>query len=355
MVKVLVKDSSDPFQRAADVTATPVEAGADGPVRPPKIAHELPAWLLSLMLHATLLVTLGFMVRVTQRGADLEPARGGGIVLARNVDGSSEYFGEEDAEDAAASASTESSESPDTAQSALPSGPEMPVDLAGMLPQASTSVSGSDMGNSMPSASGFASSSRPSGGRIDGNQAKTSVFGAEGVGNKFVYVFDRSASMDGYQGRPLAAAKAELIASLEDLDQVHQFQIIFYNDHPMMFNPFRPQPPRMLFGDAQTKRLAQNFVRGVVAAGGTRHMEALKLALGMSPDVIFFLTDADEPQLTSAQLEEIRQRNARVGATINAIQFGAGPNRGGLNFLGRLANMNGGQHVYVDVTRLPAH
>ncbi len=316
------------------------------------MSHALPAWLLSLMLHATLLVALGFMVRVTQRGGDLQPARGGGIVLARDVDGSSEYFGEEDA---SASDRAQSQDTQQATQGALPSSQEMPVDLAGALPQQATSVSGNELGDALPSAAGFATGARPLGGRVGGNQAKTSIFGAEGVGNKFVYVFDRSASMDGFQGRPLVAAKAELIASLEDLDQVHQFQIIFYNDQPTVFNPFRPQPPRMLFGDSQTKRLAQNYVRGVIAAGGTRHLEALKLALGMNPDVIFFLTDADEPQLSPTQLEEIRQRNARVGAMINTIQFGAGPDQGGLNFLVRIANMNGGQHVYVDVTRLPAN
>ncbi len=315
----------------------------------------MPAWLLSVLLHATLLVSLGFLVRVTQRGGDLEPARGGGIVLARDVDGAAEYFGEDGQQDDPSSDQSDRQEAQSTTPAALPSSQEMPVDLAGALPQPAATASGSDLGDSLPSASGFAAGSRPSGGSVSGNQAKTSVFGAEGIGNKFVYVFDRSASMDGFQGRPLAAAKAELIASLEDLDQVHQFQIIFYNDQPTVFNPFRPQPPRMLFGDSQTKRLAQNFVRGIIAAGGTKHLEALKLALGMSPDVIFFLTDADEPQLSPAELEQIRQRNGRVGATINTIQFGAGPNQGGMNFLMRLANMNGGQHVYVDVTGLPAH
>ena len=74
----------------------------------------------------------------------------------------------------------------------------------------------------------------------------------------------------------------------------------------------------------------------------------------MKPDVIFFLTDAAEPQLSSSQLEKIRQKNNRVGATIHAIEFGAGPNQGGVNFLMRLAGQNGGSHVYVDVTGLPS-
>jgi hypothetical protein len=237
---------------------------------------------------------------------------------------------------------------------ALPSSEDLPLDLLGSLPKSPEVSSGSEMGVSLPKADGLAKGmGLPARGALGGNPAKTSIFGAQGVGSKFVYVFDRSASMDGYQGRPLRAAKSELSASLSDLEKVHQFQIIFYNDSPTVFNPQYPQPPRMLFGEEQTKRLAQNFVRGIIAAGGTQHMEALNLALGMKPDVIFFLTDAAEPQLSAAELATIRSRNNRVGATIHAIEFGAGPNRGDINFLKRLASENGGSHVYVDVTRLP--
>ncbi len=320
--------------------------------RPPTLSRGLPAWLLSFLLHAALLVALGFMVQVAQRGAQLEPARGGGIVLAHDVDGEAEYYGEYDD----ASSSSPASEKSSTATAAvLPSGEELPIDLAGALPSASVASAGMALADSLPTADGFTKGARlPPRGSIGGNQTKTSIFGAEGVGSKFVYVFDRSASMDGYQGRPLRAAKSELIASLEDLDKAHQFQIIFYNDRPTVFNPSYPQPPRMLFGDASTKRRAQNFVRGVIAAGGTEHMEALKRAIAMRPDVIFFLTDAAEPQLSPNQLAKIRQLNNRVGATIHAIEFGAGPNQGGLNFLVRLARQNGGSHIYVDVTRLPS-
>ena len=44
---------------------------------------------------------------------------------------------------------------------------------------------------------------------------ETSVFGSRGIGTKFVYVFDRSNSMNDFEGRPLAGAKRELLASLE--------------------------------------------------------------------------------------------------------------------------------------------
>jgi hypothetical protein len=307
--------------------------------------------LLSLLFHITVLLSLAVFIRVTPRGAFLEPARGGGIVLARDVGGASQYFG---AEGDAAGQSQQSSPQETSSGDALPGGQEVPVDLAGALPAAASPTAGGGVGDGLPSASGMTAGGTNTGrGSIGGNPAHTQVFGAQGTGNKFVYVFDRSASTDGFQGRPLAAEKRELIASLKDLDDIHQFQIVFYNEQPTVFNPEHPLPPKMLFGDSPTKRLAQNFVKGIVAAGGTGHSAALRLALGMKPDVIFFLTDAGDPVMTDREVDDICQRNQRTGATINVIEFGSGPNPGGENFLVRLARRNSGQHVYVDVTRLP--
>jgi hypothetical protein len=67
--------------------------------------------------------------------------------------------------------------------------------------------------------------------------------------------------------------------------------------------------------------------------------------------VIFFLTDADEPRMTTQQLAHIARSNH--GTTINAIEFGFGKQNETDNFLVRLARQNGGQHVYVDVSQLP--
>ena len=69
--------------------------------------------------------------------------------------------------------------------------------------------------------------------------ATTKIFGIEARGTKFVYVFDRSASMSDHGGKPLRAAKAELLASLNNLDEHNQFYIIFYNEEPRMFKPAR--------------------------------------------------------------------------------------------------------------------
>ena len=80
-------------------------------------------------------------------------------------------------------------------------------------------------------------------------------------------------------------------------------------------------------------------------------MQALTMALRMNPDVVFFLTDADEPRLSTSELQRIRARNR--GTSINTIEFGSGPSSGRYTFLRQLADENQGKHAYVDVTSLP--
>jgi len=181
-------------------------------------------------------------------------------------------------------------------------------------------------------------------------KARTSLFGIVGEGYKFVYVFDRSGSMGGSGRNALRAVKAELLASLESLDTVHQFQIVFYNERPVIFNP-SGIPGKLAFANEQNKERAQRFIQSIVADGGTEHEEALRLAVRMHPDVIFFLTDADEPKLTRSQLDTIQRLAA--GIIIHAIEFGPGPKPDGKSFLAVLAGENGGQYTYVDISKSP--
>jgi von Willebrand factor type A domain len=179
---------------------------------------------------------------------------------------------------------------------------------------------------------------------------QTQVFGVTSSGSRFVYVFDRSLSM---QGAPLAAVKRELQASLARLQPVHQFQVIFYNERPRIMRLDPSQPAQMMFADESGFRAAESFVGGITAAGGTDHVAALKMALRINPDVVFFLTDADDPALSKRDLDEIQRANN--GTLVHAIEFKNGPDQGKGEFLRKLAGQNGGQYKYVDVTTLPAN
>lgn len=182
-----------------------------------------------------------------------------------------------------------------------------------------------------------------------GGKAKTSMFGITAEGYKFVYCMDRSGSMGGSGRKSLPAVKAELLASLNNLDTVHQFQIVFYNEQPVVFNP-TGTPHRLAFATDQNKQRAEQFLDTIVADGGTDHQQALRTSIALRPDVIFLLTDADRPELDAEQLKKIAYQAG--GITIHAIEFGSGPKPGKESFLAQLASQNGGQYTYVDIAKL---
>lgn len=309
----------------------------------------LPSWLISLALHLALMLGLGIALGAAKRqGA--APVRTADVGIAlKQSQGPTQYYHAPDAqgatEQSAASGPTDAAAALDALLSDRP-----PMDPSAALPAMHTAPGlGALEGGQVGSAQG-AAAGHGSGGRGVGGIGRTQVFGIPGEGYKFVYVFDRSGSMGGFGGSPLNAAKAELLASLASLEQTHQFQIIFYNDRPAKFNP-TGDPDRLVFANERNKALAERFVRSITAEGGTRHEEALLAAIKLQPDVVFFLTDADEPKLWPDQLARINRLAA--GITIHAIEFGYGPQSDSDNFLVRLARQNGGQHAYVDVSRLP--
>lgn len=310
---------------------------------------RLPAWALSAIVHLVLLISLGLVLRPVIKGVEGGSDREGGILVVKRTSSKVEFLSESDLSEVSeqSESTQESSESP----SPFPQSSDNPAEQQGLFPTMDGSIGpvGSQT-SAVPDASELLNG-LGSGGQV-GQDASTQVFGAQGTGSKFIYVFDRSSSMEGFGGRPRKAAQDELAASLGVLKSTHQFQIIFYNEDPSVFNPNPNRPPRLMFGTEDNLKDAQRFIQAIRGAGGTSHVEPLTLALNMGPDVIFFLTDAQEPSLTDSELDRIRQRN-RSNASINTIEFGAGPQQNPNNFLAKLARQNGGQHVYVDVTKLP--
>ncbi len=311
---------------------------------------ETPSWLLSAAVHFAALILLAISL-------ERPPAGAAGLVSWELG------FAESSADDPRETLPFEvvpSPANPSAADSMAAStggepvrsladalGGPVPIDPSGALPAApAVGASSGETGAGDIRSTIGAAQSRPV---AVGGKATVGVFGTKGEGYKFVYVFDRSGSMGGSGRNALEAAKAELLASLRALEQTHQFQIIFYNDRVSKFNP-TGDPDRLVFATEQNKQAAARFLSTITADGGTQHEAALSAAIKLRPDVIFFLTDADDPKLYPAQLQRIhRMAN---GITINTIEFGYGPRVDDDNFLVRLARENGGQHAYFDVSTL---
>ena len=303
--------------------------------------RAIPAWLLSFLVHSVLFAIGIFLVGRFSQGASEVETRTGGIVLVDVQSETTEYLSEGEVDDSS-SASQQQSPPP------LPADDERPPDLPGMNASESQLTGVGDDFNQLTGADSLlngTSSNRPLGGRVT-----TEVFGVKGTGSVFVYVFDRSASMEGYEGRPLRAAKKQLIESVESLGDKHQFQIIFYNDGVKIFRSQSASSARLVFAEAAAKRNAFSFINNIRGERGTNHMQALQAALRLGPDVIFLLTDA-EGGFTSREMNILTSWN-RAGTIINAIEFGVGNRANSDGSLKRLANETGGQYTYKNVLTL---
>ena len=283
--------------------------------------RKLPAWIGSILFHAVLLLLIlyWFSLPSVNRDAPGERAAVGTIFFQSGG-------GAQQAET-----------SPTDVQVADSELPEQITDQTAQTVLTHTLAPGEDQGGGDPGTATAGELSDIHGGSVGAGDATTHVFGLGGTGRHFVYVFDRSASMD---GRPMQAARAELIRSLNALDDSHQFNIIFFN------NDLTRWQPRLVPATGQNRLSAVRFVEGITAIGGTLPREPLLAAIGHQPDVIFFLTDGVERyELTHAHLEQIRRANNQR-TQINVIEFGGGFLSRPSPLLQQLAIENRGEHRF---------
>lgn len=295
---------------------------------------------MSFVLHGCLFgCMLLLMIRYSSGAGEVEN-RTGGIVLIDKSSQTTEYLDEGDVRQSSASNQSQTSPPPTSITNELP--PELPGFATG---QSTLTGVGDDLTQSNSGAESMTfgdSSNQPFGGKVT-----TEVFGVKGTGSRFVYVFDRSASMEDMGGKPLRAAKRQLLESMNSLGEIQQFQIIFYNNDTKMFRGDRGAAS-LAFATEENKSRAIRFVSSIGGEGGTDHVSALKLALSLGPDVVFLLTDA-EGGFTTGDLFAISGWN-KSGAVINAIEFGLGAQRGNTdNSLRAVARESRGQYIYKDL------
>jgi hypothetical protein len=185
------------------------------------------------------------------------------------------------------------------------------------------------------------------GGDTQGTPGGLTVFGAQARGRTFVMVIDRSASMGAQGLGALSAAADELARQMGSLDERQRVQIVAYHAAPSQLDAhWLPATP-------QNKERLLKYLRGLPAFGSTNHTAALTTALKLKPEVIFLITDGDDPGMDPGQLRIIREL-ARGRTTIHTIHFGRGSEGGPSDhFMRKLAADNGGGYVWVNADRLP--
>jgi von Willebrand factor type A domain len=317
--------------------------------------------LLSLLAHLVLLLVFSVYLGIRYPGAvgfTTEPTREVGIVIknqANNpnalVQGESQEG--EMTESVADGATTNGSTVPARATPDQP-----PVET--MLPreEASTLIG---PGVNLPIGATVMDPRQPV--KSDGGQRKaatgtvggptgTAFMGTRDQGSKVVFVIDASGSMMSHNS--MQVAKASLVSSLQELDGNQQFLIIFYDDKPVVLHLRDAHQPQLYAATEIHKTLAKQKIAGIHPGTGTQHFPALEMALRLKPDVVFFLTDGQEPPISEGELKSLKKLNGQK-TRIHSIEFGVGPEvsegANPRNFLRKLSYQNGGTYRYYDVTR----
>ena len=168
--------------------------------------------------------------------------------------------------------------------------------------------------------------------------------GIRGVGNSFVYVIDRSESMNWNGGGAMYQAINDVIVSIDSLDPclgAFKFQLVVFNQEIEFFE----NNSTLIDVTERNKSRVIKYLRSLVAYGGTEPEQALLQSLKLRPDVVFFLTDADE-ELTQQALFLIKKfRIQYLVKQICVVEFGKASATVKKSFR-QLAEDNNGTYVF---------
>lgn len=308
------------------------------------------AWLISSAAHTILLIALALLWQPTRRGTGDLIDRPVGIAVFHESK-RADLYSLTDSNSASSPASSAMQTA--RAETAAPVDlSELTKDLIGYsVDTGATSNAVGKLGQGISGTGIQGSSNLGNSGQGQGAASSATFMGLRGAGSNFVYVLDRSASMEEFGGAPMRFARSELLKSIASLAEKNQFQIVFYNESPGSLSN-GGSGGRLLAANDINKEKASRFVKAIKPSGGTEHIPGLKMGLSYAPDVLFFLTDAAEPSLSESQLVEIQNRADRSSTTIHTIQFNRGPAPNDGTWIRELAERNRGTYRYIDISGL---
>lgn len=332
----------------------------------------MPAWLLSVALHAGVFVAaaLFFVAEVPRAVVDRQERRAEIVLVPATKSSSETQWLESPADSTASAASAAQRDVSAEVAEAIPGNPlaggSAPAALSGVglptldgLPPPGNDAVATpgDLGGRgrpflLPGIDEAAilaeDAARPREALPLGQPAPFSFFGTSTRGGSFVFVIDRSESMGAAKLGVIETAAAELARSLEALSSDQYVQVVAYNQSAVTHARAELMP-----ASDENKRELLTFVRKLAAFGGTQHNYGLQAALKMRPEVIFLLTDGGDPQPNGLQLRTIRDM-AGGRTQIHALHFGNDDSPfTGTAFLKDLAGQTRGTYTYINVNKSP--
>jgi hypothetical protein len=154
-----------------------------------------------------------------------------------------------------------------------------------------------------------------------GGGAGSEFMGIRSTGEHVVYVIDASLSMQ--QGGRFDHARLELKRSIERLPVTATFAIVFFFAKGEESSSYSTMPPGSLVrATKRSKEEALAWISSQVCSSELRGAEptnAITAAFGMSPDVIFLLTDGEQQYITNEMGLPVSESWEWIERTISRI------------------------------------
>lgn len=333
----------------------------------------VPSGAISICIHAILVVVAGMSLKGCEQGV---PVQAGGAefheiglaVINDSADNNTntaatnptdtevEQPAEADAEDVTKEEelptevpNIEELMNPSAVHSNSPSTVPAPMDLESIIGSGNTTSStAASSAPNLPKKPAGTSGQTTAGSPTPG-PGETAFMNIVSSGDSFVYLIDVSSSMSMSQNRRLNLAKSQLVNSLSLLKRNQRFQVFFYSDYVEALRLRQREMEDLYQATSVNIQLAESFIGAVRAHGGTSHLPSLKRALALEADVIYFLTDGDEPRLLTSELNQIRQIN-KGRSQIHVVEFASGPLESRqATWLHQLARQSGGKYRRIQV------
>ena len=188
-----------------------------------------------------------------------------------------------------------------------------------------------------------------------GGIGRASFFGTQAEGDRFIYIVDTSGSMSAGGGRRLQRAVAELLRSVDELNEGQFFFVLLFASKTRRLFNSKDSEPQMVAATKNNKVLLRRWIRAVKPTGGTYPQEALQIAIDMRPSAIFLLSDGrfsdGRARGVSAEVKpRVRDLVARSDpghVPIHTVAFEEPRSKENLR---EISNMTSGQFTYVPET-----
>ncbi len=166
----------------------------------------------------------------------------------------------------------------------------------------------------------------------------TRFFSSAGNAYNIVYMVDRSASMID----TIDPLKKELKRSIEQLQPMQKFQVIFFSSGKPVEGPAK----KLIWATDRNKKMYSQFIDSIHAEGQTDPQWALQRALGMKPDLIYLLTDGVfSEKIAKKMIKWARDYHVKINTIAYMREIGSG-------ILTQIAERTGGVYRFVTESEL---